>query len=102
MSRRYKSLEYEIDSEGLDEAIETETPSMESMVPETSKNGMIKKDKLINLRSKPIMDDRNIMGTLPGGTEVEILSSEDENGFLKVRVKGGRTGYISSKFCEVI
>lgn len=94
-----RSLEYEIDAEGLDE--ETEVPSTEPLAQNQVLKAIVKAGKLINFRSKPEMGgDENVIRTITGGTTMDVLSTDDGSGFLKVKIDG-RVGFVASKFCEV-
>lgn len=93
-----KSLEYEIDSEGLDE--EPETSSMESSSLSYSIPGCVVNAKKVRVRSQPTKEVDNTIAVLELGDEFEILDITGD--FCKVQLKDGRIGFMVYEFCREV
>ena len=53
----------------------------------------------LNLR-KEGSKDASIIGSLPKGTELEVIESDNGSGWVKVRTPDGQIGYVSSEFIK--
>lgn len=93
-----KSLEYEIDSEGLDE--ETEASSTESSSSSYSIPGCVVNANKVRVRSQPTKETENTIEVLQLGDEFDILDITGD--FCNVRLKDGRVGYIVYEFCREV
>lgn len=79
---------------------EPEFPVEEETTAPEPKKGIITHAKLVNLRRSPSMDGKVIIGTVSENDKCMIL--ETAGVFLKVRMDDGRTGFVSSDFCEEV
>lgn len=64
-------------------------------------NGVVTNCKAVNLRSKTNKESE-IIAVLEAGTKVVVPNANIKNGFYRVRLEDGVTGYIMAEYVELI
>lgn len=80
--------------------VEPEASSTESMDTDSPIPGKIVNSDLVQVRSAPYRNTKNVIETIGNNDEFQILGRY--GGFRKIKLSDGRVGFIASNFCEVV
>lgn len=75
-------------------ALETTSTTSTSTPPPAAAVEQVKVIAILNLRSRPSLDEKTVIGTVNKGEVVKVLERQDK--WLKIQLGNGRGGYIAN------